>query len=87
MGNVKHGEVKNGGVVFSEPLGLAEGTQVTVVIEPLSVGEKPADPSEAHDFDALPFFGMWADRGDMEDSAAWVRQERDRWQQRAARQD
>jgi hypothetical protein len=24
-------------------------------------------------FAALPFFGMWADREDMRDSAAWVR--------------
>ncbi|MBI2843112.1 MAG: DUF2281 domain-containing protein [Armatimonadetes bacterium] len=33
---------------------------------------------------SLPFFGMWADREDMTDSAAWVRKERERWDERLA---
>jgi len=35
----------------------------------------------------LPFFGMRTDREDMSDSAAWVRKEQEKWQQRATRQD
>ena len=31
---------------------------------------------------SLPFFGMWADREDMADSAAWVRKEREKWSSR-----
>jgi len=27
----------------------------------------------------LPFFGMWADRKDMDDSSKWVRQQRKQW--------
>ena len=30
----------------------------------------------------LPFFGIWADREDMKDSATWVRKERERWNER-----
>ena len=34
------------------------------------------------DITALPFFGMWADREDMADSAKWVRKEREKWSSR-----
>jgi len=30
----------------------------------------------------LPFFGMWADRKDMDDSGKWVRQQREQWHDR-----
>jgi hypothetical protein len=30
---------------------------------------------------------MWADRDDMTDSVAWVRRERDKWQQRLTSRD
>jgi hypothetical protein len=81
------GQVKNGGIVFSQPLGLAEGTQVSVAIEPLPATEETVSRDRDVDFDSLPFFGIWADRDDMRDSTEWVRQERERWQQRAARPD
>ena len=87
MNRIERGEVRNGGIVFSEPLGLPEGTRVAVVIEPLPVTEEAVDRAEEDDFDSLPFFGIWADREEMQDSAAWLRQERERWQQRAARPD
>ena len=83
----ERGEVKSGGIVFSRPLGLAEGTQVAVAIEPLPTAVEEAGRVEDDDFDSLPFFGVWADREEMQDSTAWVRQERERWQQRAARPD
>jgi hypothetical protein len=84
---VERGEVKNGGIVFAEPLGLPEGTRVAVVIEPMLEAGESVDLAEDNEFDSLPFFGMWTDREEMQDSTAWVRQERERWQQRAARQD
>ena len=87
MIKVERGEVKNGGIVFAQPLGLPEGTRVAVVIEPIPEAGESVDLTEENDFDSLPFFGMWVDRAEMQDSTAWVRQERERWQQRAARQD
>lgn len=38
------------------------------------------------DFENLPFFGMWADRDEMNDSVDWVRREREKWQQRLTQQ-
>jgi hypothetical protein len=84
---VERGRVKDGGIVFSEPLGLPEGTEVAVAIEPLGESEDSRLPIDDSAFGSLPFFGMWADRDDMQDSTDWVRRERERWQQRAQRQD
>ncbi len=39
------------------------------------------------DFARLPFFGMWADREDIRDSTAWVRERRGQWHQRSSRTD
>ena len=80
MSVVGHGTVKGGTIVFVEPLPLPDGMEVVVHID---VEEKIAPDA----FLKLPFFGMYADRKDMEDSVAWVRKERERWQQRATRQD
>lgn len=74
----ERGKVKDGGIVFSEPLTLPEGTEVVVRIEPVEAGPQSAGPSSA-DFATMPFFGMWADRQEMSDSAAWVRGEREQW--------
>ncbi len=49
----------------------------------LGLEESTADDG----FADLPFFGMWADREDMKDSAAWVREERASWNQRVKSQD
>ena len=38
------------------------------------------------DMTALPCFGIWADREDMQDSATWVRKEREAWFRFAAAQ-
>ena len=87
MIKVERSEVKNGAIVFPEPLGLAEGTRVAVTIEPLPDAEAVAPPAGGGEFASLPFFGIWADRAEMEDSARWVRQEREQWQQRTLRPD
>ncbi len=81
------GQVKGGTIVFPEPLTLPEGTEVVASIEPVTEARKLPTPEEVEEFMSLPFFGMWADREDMKDSVAWVRKEREKWQQRSQRRD
>jgi hypothetical protein len=50
-------------------------------------GELSSTQVEVKDFASLPCFGMWADHEAMDDSVAWVRKERARWQRRTSRQD
>ena len=81
------GKVQSGGIVFSKPLSLLEGTEVAVRIES-TVTSRQATTSDAdEDFADLPFFGMWQGRKDMSDSEVWVRKEREKWHRRALRQD
>lgn len=85
MVRVARGRVDQGVIVFSEPLRLPEGAEVMVSIETLSVADPIIEPATDEDFASV--FGMWADREDMADSAAYVRRSRQQWQQRALRQD
>ncbi len=64
---------------------MPEGAEVTVRIELTPIEEKTT--SAEGDFASLPFFGMWSEREDMEDSTAWVDKERRSWHQRRTRQD
>ncbi|MGZ8843338.1 MAG: hypothetical protein ACXW18_06720 [Pyrinomonadaceae bacterium] len=80
----ERGRVQSGGIVLDEPIDLPEGTEVLVRIEP--VGDNKASATNAGDFENLPFFGMWADREDMSDGVAWVRREREKWQERLTQQ-
>jgi hypothetical protein len=80
MEYVEHGTVRSGQVVLPEPLGLPEGTDVIVRIEPVLPAD--ANPDEREPFESLPCLGMWSDREDMADSCAWVAQERDQWRRR-----
>jgi hypothetical protein len=80
----EHGRVKDGAIVLPRPLPLPEGTEVTVRIEAVAAG-KPA--MAAGETTSTPFFGMWSDRQDLADSAAWIRKERAQWPQRSSRQD
>jgi hypothetical protein len=83
---VRLGRVQNRTIVFTEPLQVPEGTEVFVQIESVEVA--PSDAAgTVQEFATLPFFGMWADRQDIQDSAAWVRQGREQWQHRATRPD
>ena len=86
MNLTEHGRVHAGTIVFSRPLPLAEGTEVAVRIEPLVAESRISEEVEQAAFPSLPFFGMWADRDDMADSAIWVTKERERWQQRMTHQ-
>jgi hypothetical protein len=85
MGTTYRGTVQDGNLMLTEPVALPEGTEVIVRVEPAE--GQPSEAGATEDFTALPFIGMWADREDMNDSAAWVRRERDKWQQRARQQD
>jgi hypothetical protein len=80
----ERGKVQDGGLVLARPLPLPEGTEVLVQVEP--VAPAPA-ASAGKDFAALPFFGMWAGRDDLGESADHVRREREQWHQRAQRPD
>ena len=82
----ERGKVKDGGIIFSEPLSFPEGTEVIVRIEPVDATDEPTQAGD-EGFASLPFFGMWAERAEMSDSAAWVREERENWQRRAQRRD
>jgi hypothetical protein len=82
----QRGKVQNGTLVLAEPLTLPEGAEVVVRIETLDANAATVLPDSV-DLAGLPFIGMWADRDDMNDSAAWVRREREEWHQRALRQD
>jgi len=84
---IKHGKVQGGTIVFAEPLGVPEGTNVVVRIESTYETGQPPPPKSIEEFAAHPFFGMYADRQDMKDSVAWVRKERAKWHQRSQRQD
>ena len=89
---IEKGEVNNGHIILSKPLSLPEGTAVIVQID-LVVAEKVVDTDETQntgtceheEFANLPFFGMWADRADMQDSVAWVRKQREEWIERGTR--
>ena len=77
---IERGKIHSGGIVLNEPIDLPEGTEVIVHVQP--VAHETTSASNGDDFRNFPFFGMWADRDEMSDSAAWVQTERDKWQER-----
>lgn len=84
---IERGKVQSGNIVFPEPLTLPDGTEVVVRIEPVAMDKGIAVLPDSRNLADLTFFGMWADREEMGDSAAWVRKEREKWHQRTARQE
>jgi hypothetical protein len=84
---VERGTVHGDEIVLEKPLDLPDGTEVLVHVQPAPAAVGEQSPLSAAEITALPFFGMWANRDDMGDSADWVREERKQWQQRAARRD
>jgi len=80
----ERGKIHSGNVVLDEPINLPEGTEVIVHVE--AVTHEGVSASNGDEFEHLPFFGMWADRDEMSDSLAWVRREREKWQQRLTQQ-
>lgn len=84
MAVVERGLIRGGQIVLPTPLALPEGTEVVVQIEPIA---RPRTKSDEKSFSSLPFFGMWADRKDLSDSADWIHKEREQWHQRASRRE
>jgi len=83
LGLRERGKVKGRSIVFPRPLALPEGTEVVVQIQTFVVTARPVAQADDLEFRSLPFFGMWADHDDVQDSVAWVRRKREKWQQRA----
>ena len=80
----ERGKIHSGSIVLDEPINLPEGTEVIVHVEPVT--HEGVSASNGDELKHLPFFGMWADRDEMSDSLAWVRREREKWQQRLTQQ-
>jgi hypothetical protein len=83
---VTRGTVQNGMITVHEPLPLPDGTKVTISLEVDEAKGAPVSEEQVTEFASLPFHGMWADREDMTDSVAWVREIRKQWRQRPTRQ-
>ena len=76
---LEKGKISGAAIILPKSLPLPEGTEVTVRIETAATAASESGPSAA-DFSSLGFFGMWANRPDMADSAEWVRRQREQWQ-------
>ncbi len=70
-------------IVPNEPLDLPKDQEleIEVRIMPRAGRRRSAKRLPAR-VTSMAFFGMWADREDMKDSADWVRKERERWNER-----
>ena len=71
---VARGTVQGNEIIFPEGVGLPDGTLVVVSIEPVEAEGEESPAESVEQIASWPFFGMWADREDMADSVAWVRQ-------------
>lgn len=70
-------------IVPNEPLELPKDQELEVEIRVITGSRrKRRSKHPIGRITSLPFFGMWADREDMKDGAAWVRKERERWNER-----
>ena len=87
MAFIERGTVQGGSILLSKPLALSEGTEVVIHIEPINSARQRPTGDEDENFADLPFFGMWAERGDMPDSTLWVRKERQTWHRRVIPQE
>ena len=79
MVTVVRGHTKGGIVVPDEPLNVPDGLEVELQIstfEPVP----SATPGYGPAIDSV--FGMWRDREAVTDSVAWVRRQRDAWNNR-----
>ena len=82
---IERGRIKGKSIVFAKRLGSPDGTEVNVRVEAAETTDRAGQAPGA--FSELPFFGMWADRPEMEDGLRWVHEERATWQTRSTRQD
>ena len=64
------------------PIDLPDGTEVELQI---TTHKRLATEQPSYGAAIDSVFGMWRDREDMADSDAWVRKQRDEWQNRLTR--
>jgi len=79
MVTIIHGRIQGGVVIPDAPLDMPDGLEVEVQITARDV-PGPSELNSGSNIESL--FGIWRDRGDMADSTAWVRKQRDEWQNR-----
>jgi len=70
-------------IVPNEPLDLPQDRELEVEVRFVTrAGRRRRAGRGASRVTSMAFFGMWADREDMMDAAAWVHKERERWNER-----
>jgi hypothetical protein len=84
MHRTVHGRVEGGRVIVDGSVELPDGSDVLITVWNVP---DPTVRVRLEQLLAEPAVGMWADREDMADSAAWVREQRAKWQQRPYRSD
>jgi hypothetical protein len=80
------GRITHGRIELAEGIPLPDGTDVLISVDILDE-QPPIDEWDNEDMASWPVFGMWADRAEMQDSAAWVRSRREAWSERLRRSD
>ncbi|MBI2298025.1 MAG: hypothetical protein HYU66_03580 [Armatimonadetes bacterium] len=80
---VAHGRIEGNTSVLDEPVGLADGAEVDVSIRAAAAPAEAAGGSRRRDeVWSDPVIGMWADRDDLADPVAWVKERRSAWRKR-----
>ena len=70
-------------IVPDEPIELPRNQELEIEVRVVTASRRRRKSKRpAGRITSLPFFGLWANREDMKDSAAWVRKERERWSER-----
>ena len=78
-----HAHFDGKAIVPNEPLELPKDQELEVEVRIITGScKRQRSKRPVGRITSLRFFGMWADREDMKDSAAWVRKERERWSER-----
>jgi hypothetical protein len=82
MAIIIRGHFDGKAIIPGQPVDLPHDRELEIEIRVLS--PRRARGRRGSKVTSMPFFGMWADREDMRDSAAWVRKERRRWTTRVS---
>jgi hypothetical protein len=79
-----HGKVEGGRIIASSPVKLSDLNDALITVWNVP---DAAIRARLESLLADPAIGMWADREDMVDSSAWIREQRAKWLQRPYRSD
>jgi hypothetical protein len=82
MVTIVRGHIQGGAVIPDAPLDMPDGLEVELQITTPEPALSNTMPS-VEGIESL--FGIWRDRKDMSDSEAWVRKQREEWQNRVIR--